>query len=59
MKILQAVGLGIVIIVLKLLMGATFSAFENTMQVFFLFVQQILQHLMHANIPGAGGATIF
>ena len=59
MKILQAVGLGIAIIVLKLLMGATFSAFENTMQVFFLFVQQVLQHLMHTNIAGGAGAAMF
>lgn len=57
MKILQAVGLGIAIVILKLLMGATFSAFEGTMQVFFLFVQEVLQRLMHVNISSGGTGT--
>lgn len=59
MKILQAVGLGVAIIVLKLLIGPTFSAFESTLQVFFLFIQEVLQRLMHANIPGGAGGAMF
>lgn len=60
MKILHALGLGVAIIVLKLLMGPTFSAFEGTLRVFFLFAQQVLQRLMQANITGgAGGAVMF
>ncbi len=59
MKILQAAGLGVAIIVLKLLIGPTFSAFENTLQVFFLFVQGVLWRLMHTNIPGGAGGAMF
>lgn len=60
MKILQAIGLGVAIIVLKLLMGPTFSAFESTLRVFFLFVQEVLQRLAHASISGGGtGAAMF
>ena len=42
MKILSAVGLGIAIIVLKLLMSEVFHAFEYTLVSLFDFLQQSL-----------------
>ena len=48
MKILGAVGLGIAIIVLKLLMGNVFHAFENTLLSLFDFSQHMITNADHA-----------
>ena len=58
MKILQAIGLGIAILVLRLLMGRTFAAFEATAQAVFLFIQETLQRFVHI-APSPNGATMF
>jgi hypothetical protein len=41
MKILQAVGLGVGILILQQVMGETFSMFELTLQQFFVLLQSL------------------
>ena len=53
MKILGAVGMGLAIVILKLLMSVTFGDFESALQAFFLFFQAVFRFgqaaLIHIN----------
>jgi len=49
MKIFRAVGLGVAIIVLKLLMPEVFKAFESSLLVFFSVLQGVLNAFPNGN----------
>lgn len=48
MRILRAVGLGVAIVILKLLMPAVMSGFEGTLVSFFGVTQTILENFQYA-----------